>query len=293
MNAAPPLDPAAYPFATREIALTAGRMRYTSEGAGPAILFVHGTPTWSFDWRHLIAALRGRFRCVAPDLLGFGRSERPRGFAYTPEAHAAALAEFVERMGLRDFTLVVHDFGGPIGLPLAVRDDSPVKRLVVINTWMWSLADDPFYVNGARLVGSPFGRFLYEWLNVSLRVITPSAYGERRKLTPAAHRALLERFPDRESRGAVLWTLAKSLVGSSGFYDSLWQRRERLGGRPTLVVWGMKDPAFPPRLLKRWHEALPHAEIVELPRSGHWPHEEEPERVAAALDGFLATRVAR
>lgn len=286
----PTVDPAAFPFATREIPLTAGRMRYVSEGDGPPILFVHGTPTWSFDWRHLIAAFRGRFRCVAPDLLGFGRSERPAGFSYTPEAHAVALAEFVERTGLRDFTLVVHDFGGPIGLPLAVRDASPVKRLVVINTWMWSLSGDPFYENGARVAKSALGRFLYRRANLSLRVITPSAYGDRKRLTPAIHRQLLERFPDPASRGLVLWPLAKALIDSSAHYESLWERREALRHLPASIVWGLKDPAFPPRLLAKWREALPQAEVVELPRSGHWPHEEEPEKVIAAIDSLLATR---
>jgi len=281
-------DAAALPFESRELAVEAGRVRFLDEGTGPPILFVHGTPTWSFDWRHLITALRSRFRCVAPDLLGFGFSERPRDFAYTPEAHAAALAELVDRLTLRDFTLVVHDFGGPIALPLALRRDAPVKRLVVINTWMWSLAGDPFYARSGRVLGSPVGRFLYERFNLSLRALTPGAYGDRRKLTPVMHRALLARFRTPASRGAVLWTLARSLLGSSDFYDSLWQQRERLRHLPALILWGMKDPAFPPRLLARWREVLPQAEVVEIAGAGHWPHEEEPDRVIAALEHFLA-----
>src|SRR6187401_3454251 len=100
------------------IALTDGDVHCVDEGSGPPILFVHGTPTNSYEYRHVIAALSKRFRCIAPDHLGFGESSRPRSFAYTPEAHAAVLNEFVERFGLDDFTLVVHDFGGPIGLPL-------------------------------------------------------------------------------------------------------------------------------------------------------------------------------
>jgi len=271
----------------RRIELAAGRVHYVDEGAGEPVLFVHGTPTWSFDWRHLIAALAPGRRCIAPDLLGFGFSDRPRDFAYTPEAHAAALAEFVEKLALPRFTLVVHDFGGPIALPLAVRERSPVARLVVLNSWMWSLAGDRFYEQGARVVGSPLGRFLYRWANLSLEVITPSAYGDRRKLTPEIHRALKDRFPDRESRGRVLWTLARSLLGSSAHFDALWQRRDRLRGVPALVIWGMRDHAFPPRLLARWREALPGARVLELPGAGHWPHEEEPEQVAGAVRAFL------
>ncbi|MEO5617582.1 MAG: alpha/beta fold hydrolase [Candidatus Eisenbacteria bacterium] len=274
-------------FESRWLDVSAGRMHYVDEGAGEPVLFVHGTPTWSFDWRHLIAALAGRWRCIAPDLLGFGFSERPRDFAYTPEAHTAALAEFVERLKLPRFTLVVHDFGGPIALPLALRDASPVQRLVVINTWMWSFAGDRFIERGARVAASPLGGFLYRWANLSLRVITPSAYGDRRKLTPEIHRALLDRFPDRWSRGAVLWALARSLLGSSAYYDSLWQKRARLADRPALIVWGMRDSAFRPNQLARWREALPHARVVELADSGHWPHEEEPGRVAEAVEALL------
>ena len=103
-----------------KIALSKGELHYEDEGSGAVILFVHGTPTNSYEYRHLIAALSRRFRCIAPDHLGFGQSSRPPSFAYTPEAHAEVLKEFVEKLGLRDFTLVVHDFGGPIGLPLAV-----------------------------------------------------------------------------------------------------------------------------------------------------------------------------
>ena len=97
------------------------------EGSGPPILLVHGTPTNSYEYRHLISALSKRFRCVAPDHLGFGQSSRPRSFAYTPEAHAAVLKEFVERLGLEELTLVVHDFGGPIGLPLRSVRNSRVQ----------------------------------------------------------------------------------------------------------------------------------------------------------------------
>jgi haloalkane dehalogenase len=117
-----------------------GRMHYIDEGAGPPALFVHGTPTWSFEYRHAIRATMGSCRCIAPDHLGFGLSDRPRGTAYTPEAHAARLREFVDGLGLDRFALVVHDYGGPIGLPLAL--EGRVTRLVLMNTWMWPFDDD-------------------------------------------------------------------------------------------------------------------------------------------------------
>ena len=267
--------------------LSEGRMHYVDEGAGDAILFVHGTPTWSYEWRHVIGRLSGGYRCVAPDHLGFGLSERPRAFPYTPEAHAAVLASFVAKLGLRDYTLVVHDFGGPIGLPLALDARFGVKRLVVLNSWMWSFADDPRMQRGAAFIGSGVGRFLYGRGNASLRILLPGAYGDRRKLTSEIHRAYLDRFPDRWSRETVLWTLARSLLSSDAHYRSLWDRRAQLHPLPSLIVWGMKDTAFRPVQLARWREALPQAHVVELAEAGHWPQEEAPLALADALAAFM------
>ena len=281
------LDRNAYPFASHGLQLAAGRMHYVDEGAGEPLLFVHGTPTWSFEFRHLIKALAPHYRCIAPDHLGFGLSERPPDFAYTPEAHAASLAEFVERLNLDGLTLVVHDFGGPIGLPIALESPSRVARLILMNTWMWPFDDDADMVRKAKLAGGVVGKLLYKYANASLRLITPSAYGDRAKLTPQIHRQYLEVFRDRDARVRVLHALATSLLGSRDFYASQWARANRLRELPTLIVWGMKDTAFRPYQLARWQQLLPDAEIGRIESAGHWPHEEEPEHVLEALEGFL------
>lgn len=283
-----PIDRVAYPFHDRWCDLSVGRMHYVDEGRGDPILFVHGTPTWSFEWRHLIRALAPAHRCIAPDLIGFGLSDRPAGFTYTPEAHGRVLAEFVDRIELGPMTLVVHDFGGPIALPIALRDPRRVPQLVLINTWMWSFVGDREMEQNGRFGGSALGRWLYRWANFSLRVLMPYAYGDKRKLTPAIHRQYLDRFPDRASRGTVLWPLARALLGSSAYYDTLWRERERLRGVRALIIWGLRDRAFPPRLLEKWRTVLPDAEIVQLDDAGHWPHEEQPDRVVAAIERFLA-----
>lgn len=285
------VDRIEYPFASHLVQLAAGNMHYVDEGKGEPILFSHGTPTWSFEWRHLIRSLSATHRCIAPDHLGFGLSERPAFGVYTPEWHAANFEQFVERLDPGPLTLVVHDFGGPIALPVAISRPDLVRRLVVINSWTWSFAGDSDMEAKARVAGSSFGRTLYRWANFSLRVVMPSAYGDRSKLTKAIHRQYLERFPDRWSRGVVLWQLAHSLLGSSAFYESLWRQRDRLRKRSALVIWGMKDSAFRPHQLAKWCEALPQAEVVELPDAGHWPHEEQPDVVAAALTRFLAAAV--
>ncbi len=281
---------AVYEFQSHSARFSAGRMNYVDEGAGETLLFVHGTPSWSFEWRHIVSALSPDFRCVAPDLIGFGMSERPADFAYTPEAHAKILQEFVQKLDLRDITLVVHDFGGPIALPICLREPQRVKQLVIINTWMWSLKGDRDIERANLIVGNRFGRFLYEWANFSLRLLMPTAYADKRKLTKEIHKQYLDRFSDRRARGKVLWTLAKSLLGASEFYESLWAQREKLRRFPTLILWGMKDAAFKPHYLKRWKEALPNAQVVELENAGHWAHEEDPEKVIESLRSFMLNR---
>ena len=180
---------------------------------------------------------------------------------------------FVDALGLRRFTLVVHDFGGPIGLPLLLDSPERVRRLVVINTWMWPI-DDPSMLRAARLLGGGLGRWMYRHLNFSLRVLMPTSYGNRKKLTPALHRQYLEVFNDKDARVRVLHALARALTRSAGFYAQLLKKADRLAGHPTLIIWGMKDRAFGPPFLARWRQLAPHAIVEAIPEAGHWPHEE-------------------
>jgi len=284
----PWLDQIAYPFVSRFLGLSEGRVHYLDEGEGEPIVFVHGTPTWSFEFRELIRQLRGSRRCIALDHLGFGLSERPATFGYRPEDHARVFVEFVERLGLRRFTLVVHDFGGPIALPFAEAHSERIARLVVLNSFIWPI-EDAKLERQARLAGGAFGRLLYRYLNFSLRVLMPYVYGDKRRLTPAVHAQYLAPFRSRAAREAVLWRLAHSLLASRAHYAALWEDRGRLGAIPALILWGMRDPAFPPSYLERWQQALPQARIERLVDAGHWPHEESAELVLDAVQRFLST----
>lgn len=281
------VDRSEYPFDSKWVQLADGKLHYVDEGgAGPPALFVHGTPTWSFEYRHVIRAARDSTRCIAPDHLGFGLSDRPRQAEYTPEAHARRLREFVDALGLDRFALVVHDYGGPIGLPLALA--GRVTRLVMLNTWMWPFDDDKEMANRARLVSGPLGRFMYRHLNASLRLLMPSAYASKAHLTKSIHRQYLEPFKDRDDRVLVLWPLAYALLGSSAYYRELYSRIDRLRPIPTSIIWGLKDTAFRPHLLARWKEELPAASVLPLDNAGHWPHEEAPSEVAETIAAFLA-----
>jgi haloalkane dehalogenase len=278
------LDQVAWPYASNWTALTDGRLHYVDEGAGAPLVLVHGTPTWSFEWRHVVAGLRDEARVLAVDHLGFGLSDRPVTAQYRPEDHARRFRQWVEAVLPGEAVhLVVHDFGGPIALDWALDHPEHVRQLTVINSWMWSFADDRSMRRKARLASGAFGRFLYRRFNASLRLIMPSAYGDRRNLTPAIHAQYLAPFPDADSRERVLFALAQSLLGSSAFFDSLWQRRQRLSAVPMHIVWGLRDSAFPQSMLERWQQSFPHARVTRIGDAGHWPHEEAPDAVVAAL----------
>jgi pimeloyl-ACP methyl ester carboxylesterase len=276
------LDPALYPFAPRHHSTADGSMHYVDEGRGRPILFVHGTPSWSFEWRHAIAALRADHRCVAPDHLGFGLSAKPPRAPYAPADHAARLRQLVRALDLREITLVVHDFGGPIGLSVALDEPERFRSVVLLDSWMWAHGSDPKIRRLSRLVASPLGRFLYLWLNASPRWLVPASFGDRSKLTKAIHRHYVGPFARRDERSAP-WTLGKELAGSDPWYASLWERREVLRSLPVTLVWGTKDIAFGEPYLERWRAALPEAEVVRVEGAGHFPQEEQPERVTAAI----------
>lgn len=283
------LDRAAFPFESRFLETRFGRVHYVDEGPrdGELVLLVHGTPSWSFEYRHLIPVLARTRRVIAVDHLGFGLSERPADFAYTPEAHTAVLREVIDRLQLTRFALLVHDYGGPIALPIAVAEPERISSLVLLNTWFWSLQTDREFLRLARFAASFVGRLLYRWFNASLRLIMPSAYADRRKLTPRVHAQYLAPFRLRADRERVLWTLARSLVSSSPSFGKIWDGRARLGAIPSLVVWGLGDSALKPYMLERVRAALPHARVETLAGVGHWPQEEAPDAVARLLDGFL------
>ncbi|GJG89143.1 haloalkane dehalogenase [Gemmatimonadetes bacterium T265] len=277
------VDVAAYPFRPRAFDSGEGRLSYVDEGTGPPVVLVHGTPTWSFLYRRLIPRLvAAGHRVIAPDHLGFGLSGHPADADYRPEAHARRLAALLDALDLRAITLVLHDFGGPIGLAYALDRPARIARLVLLNTWGWALDGDPRIARGSRLAAGPLGRFLYTRLNASPRWLLPAGFADRACLTPAVHAQYLAPFPDAATR-APLWALARALLDSGPWYDGLWERRARLAAVPVRLVWGMRDPAFGPAYLARWQNALPHARAVALPDVGHFVPDEAPDALAAEV----------
>jgi haloalkane dehalogenase len=266
------IDRAEYPYAPHYFKTEAGQMHYIDEGEGEPVVMVHGTPEWSFIYRHLVRCLSTQYRCVAPDHVGFGLSEKPDSWTYLPADHARNLEALIADLGLTGVTLITHDFGGPIGLSYAIEHPDNVKRVVVMNSWMWSLRGDPSYER-TKLFAGRLGRFAYERLAFSPRVIMPLAMGDRTKLTRPIHRHYLQALPTAQSRHGT-WVLARELLGSSEWYDQLWQRRARIQHLPALILWGMKDFAFKTKELAKWGEVFPDARVETYADVGHFVQEE-------------------
>lgn len=280
--------PGDWPWPSRFHETRDGTLHHVDVGSGPVVVFAHGTPTSSYEWRRQIASLSASHRCIALDHLGFGGSARPAQASYTPESHAQRFRSFIDAViPTEPVTLVIHDFGGPIALDWALDHPDRLARLVVMNSWMWSFEDDPVMWKRGRIVDGWLGRQLYRHANASLRLIMPSAYGKRSRLDPMVHAYYQSLFPDPDSRELVLYALARSLTHSSPYFASLWERRERLCDVPTTIVWGLADSAFQPPCLERWRVACPRADVAALEGIGHWPHEEAGDEVTAVLQRIL------
>lgn len=279
------LDRGEYPFEPHEFQLSPGTMRYVDEGRGKPLVMVHGNPYWSFEYRRLISHFSGKRRCVAPDLLGFGLSDKPGEWGYLPQQHAESLEELLDSLDLREITMVVNDWGGPVGLAYAIEHPERIESVVVTNSWLWSVADDWYYRAFSGFVGGAIGRFLIRRFNFFARGVVRRVFGDKKKLTAELHKQITAPLATPDERKGS-WVFPGQIVGASDWLEELWERRGRLEGKVKLIVWGMKDIAFREKELERWRQAFPGARVLRLPQAGHFVAEEAPEPLIEAIEGL-------
>ena len=282
------LSDAMFPFESRFFHAPGGhRMHYIDEGTGAPVVFVHGNPSWSFEFRRLVVGLRGEFRCVAPDHVGFGLSSRSdRRDDHHPRAHAERFEALLDHLDLRDATLFLTDWGGPIGLDVARRRPERVARLVIANTWCWPVSRDPHFVMFSLLMRSPLGQLLIRRSNGFVNRVMPRAVGDRASLTAEALSHYRRAQPDPAARAASA-ALPGHIVGASGWLDSIWRERAAFSEKPALILWGLRDIAFRRTELERWAAALRRADVHEFDDCGHFLAEEAPERILPVMREFL------
>lgn len=274
-----------YPFNSKYFDINGQKLHFIDEGKGETILFVHGTPSWSFDYRNVMKNLKENFRCVAIDHIGFGLSDKPEHYDYTTQNHSKTLEKFVIEKQLSNITLVVHDFGGPIGLNFAIQHPEKIKNLIILNSWLWSSENDADYIQLKKVLKSPLLPFLYRYLNFSPRFILPQSFGDK-KLRRDLLKQYTKPFADKTQRNGVL-SFAKSLLYDQKWFEELWNKRISISDKPTLFIWGMKDSLIKPHNLEKFQSGFTNFKTVQLETSGHFPQEEQPEKIINAIFHFL------
>jgi len=274
-----------YPFAPHWLDLDGLRLHYLDEGAGNPVLLLHGEPTWSFLWRKSIPKLAQRHRVVAPDLLGFGRSDKPTDLGwYSYDGHVASIERLVAELGLERLTLVVHDWGGPIGLRFAVEHEGLVDRLVILDTG----------IAGGKPPGEMWLRFraVVREVGGALDIGRLVEAGTAQGLADDVRAAYDAPFPTPESKAGA--RAFPELVATEPEHPStapMNRVRDALRDwhKPALVVWGAQDSVLSPRIAEHFVELIPGATgPLLLDGASHFLQEDRPNEVTAAIDGFVA-----
>ena len=275
-----------YSFEPHYVEQDSLRMHYVDEGEGDPVLLLHGEPTWAYLYRKVIPQLRGVARAVAPDYFGFGRSDKPvdRDW-YSYDRHSASLTRFVDELDLRNVTVVMQDWGGPLGFRLAVERPDRVARLVVLNTGLYS--------------GRPPGEAWLRFRDLVRRTGTEFRPGQLIRITCTTElpddvvAAYDAPFPTPESKTGVL--MFPEQVPTEPDHPSaqpMLDVRERLRSwtKPALVFFSDSDPIFSPRVAERFAELIPGAELQPpVAGAGHFLQEDAGEEVGQRIAAWLQT----
>jgi pimeloyl-ACP methyl ester carboxylesterase len=297
------LDPARarafpdYAFSPQRFEVRPGlSMSYLDEGPrdAPPVVMVHGNPSWSYYYRKLVLALRGTHRCIVPDHIGMGLSDKPGDdrYEYTLKSRIDDLDALLEHAGVRgNVTLVVHDWGGMIGFGWALRHPERIARLVVLNTGAFPLPASkamPWQLSLGR--DSKLGALLIRGMNAFSSAA--SYVGVKRRMPPDVRRAYVAPYDSWDNRIATV-RFVQDIPLRPG--DKAWsiveeggRRLHEFADRPAILLWGMQDFVFDHHFLSGFRERLPQAEVHEFPAAGHYVLEDEADRIVPLVQDFLA-----
>jgi haloalkane dehalogenase len=280
-----------FPFESHFLDVAGCRVHYIDEGIGPPLLLLHGNPTYSFLYREIVQRLSSRFRCIALDYPGFGLSTAPAGYDFRPATHSQVLEEFVRTLGLFGLTVMVQDWGGPIGLGLAGRRPELFRALVIGNTWAWPVERATSIERFSKFMGGPIGGFLIHRLNVFVNVFIPGGM-KRKKPSREVMEAYRGPFTRPESRKPV-HVFPREILASREYLAEVERNLARLHDFPVLIVWGDRDVAFRKPELQRFEQRFPRHRTIMLRGAGHYIQEEAPEEIAAAIESWWREEASR
>ncbi|WGS52760.1 alpha/beta fold hydrolase [Paraburkholderia sp. D15] len=292
-----------FPFTPHFSDASGFQMHYVDEGPrdGQVVLCLHGEPTWSYMFRHLITRLSGTYRVIAPDHMGFGRSDTPRDRDYWLQDHIDNLERFVLELDLRDITLVMHDFGGPVGMGLAARHPERIGRIVS------TAGPTPFgqATQLDRLTANARVSPWFQWIlkahadgrltkvlgelgfNI-LSTLKLNGFENNALITDSWLRAYGSRFAEpADCAGAIGWAEGFA-TGAHRFEQPDAQARRTIETKPALAIWGMADRTLhAEHFLPLFSELFPCAKICRLEGAGHYCLEDAPEAIAGEIEAFL------
>jgi haloalkane dehalogenase len=284
-----------YPFASHFFDRDGIRLHYVDEGTGDPVVMLHGNPTWSYYYRNLVAALKDRFRCVVPDHIGCGLSDKPQPprYDYSLQSRVGDLSALLDHLGIREnVTLVLHDWGGMIGMAWAARHVAAVKRLVILNTAAFHLPRAKRFPLRLWLGRSTrLGAWLIRSRNAFARHAANVAV-TRRPLPPDVREWYLKPYDSWENRVAVFkFVQTIPLAPADAGYDIVSETEAALpkfADTPALVCWGMRDFVFSREFLDEWRRRLPRAQVHEFADCGHYVLEDAADEVVPLVENFLS-----
>ena len=289
------IETALYPFPSHWAPRGRVQQHYLDEGEGEPLVLVHGNPTWSFYYREVVKAFAPRYRVVAPDHIGCGLSSRPtdREFAYTLESHVDVLEALLDDLGLtQGVTLVMHDWGGLIGMACACRRPERIARLVFLNTAAFLMPPGkrlPLRLQFIKSVPVLPGLLVrgfnaFAWGATSMAVSRP--------MSAAVRHGYLAPYDDWQDRIATLRFVQDIPLSprDPSYRVASWVDREvgAFADRPMLICWGEDDFVFDWAILTEWCRRFPDAEVHTFPHAGHYVLEDAAAPVIARMDAFLA-----
>ena len=280
------------PFQSRFVTVGGYKMHYIDEGSGPVVLCLHGNPTWCYFYRNLVRELRGSFRVIAPDFLGCGLSDRTPGVKFRAIDRINQLDEFVTALGIDRFSIVMHDWGGPLGTGFILRRLEKVDRIVYLNTTLTETEILPWFIKVAAtpVIGKLFTRHTATFN----RLTTMKGMGAFTKLTPEVKEGYLAPYTTRQRRDAI-WDFVADIPfdASHPTYSQMVDIAAglpRVAEKPVKIVWGLQDPCFHREMLSKVASHFPKAELLEIPDASHLVLDDAPKVAIPAVVEFLSRR---